>query len=310
VADEVLLSLVSAPVLGFDLTRHRHGDAIAAVLLRALACGPDDLPVFGAAHLRFDPSALAAAWQDVRAAGEATLVHDDPAVRPLGDDRSPAELAEELALRMICDLDAIEALVRSDVFAWCASALEELDPNIAHAAAGAFVGAIASVWGHHDVPTSSRRLLVGAFLHGCRMTGSGEADLGPNGEAVRAELARLASIDQVDRDRMRAVVGVQRRALPSEWPTAMNEASWAALTTGRIRAAATAQLLAVRAYATSGFDAKDSAEGVWNAISGYVQSQVMPDVLSGQVVETLERTWRTVFGPFDSGDARQAARGR
>jgi hypothetical protein len=291
-----LLSLVSAPVLGFDLTRHRHGDAIAAVLLRALACGPDDLPVFAAAHLRFDPSALAAAWRDVRAAGEATMVRPDPAAPPLGDHPSVAELEEQLTRRMICDLDAVETLVRKDVFAWCTAAQSELDPDISHAAAGAFVSAIASVWGRDEVPPASRRLLVAAFLQGCRETGGGEVAVGPDAGVVRAELARLAALDQFDRDRLRAVVALQRRAAPGEWASAMNEAAWAAFTTGRIRATAAAQFLAVRAYATSGFDAKDSAEGVWNAVSGYLQSRMMPDVLSDTTVRTLERTWRTVFG--------------
>ena len=40
-----MYSLVSAPVLGFDLTRLGGGSATAEVLLRALRLGVGDLPV-------------------------------------------------------------------------------------------------------------------------------------------------------------------------------------------------------------------------------------------------------------------------
>jgi hypothetical protein len=81
----------------------------------------------------------------------------------------------------------------------------------------------------------------------------------------------------------------------SAWAQSVHEASWAAYTTGRIRAAATAQLLAAQAFVAGGLDAADGADGVWNMISGYVQASVVADVLDSATYDQLARGWRAAL---------------
>ena len=59
-------SLVSAPVLGFDLTRLSGGAAAADVLLRAMALTAEDLETIAAAT--GDTWARIELWQDVETA--------------------------------------------------------------------------------------------------------------------------------------------------------------------------------------------------------------------------------------------------
>jgi hypothetical protein len=102
-------------------------------------------------------------------------------------------------------------------------------------------------------------------------------------------------LDEAGRTALRATVSVLRPP-NTEWSAAMHEASWAALTTGRIRAAASAQLLAVRSFRSGGLDATDGAEGVWNMISGYLQATVVSDVLSNDVRDLLSTPWLRAIG--------------
>ena len=76
----------------------------------------------------------------------------------------------------------------------------------------------------------------------------------------------------------------------------MNEASWAAHLSGRIRDAAIAQLSAVSAFRRAGFSHADGARGVWNAVSGLVQATVVEDLLDDDHYDVLVRPWRLVTG--------------
>ena len=57
-----MYSLVSAPVLAFDLVRLPGGPEVADVLIRALALAPYDVPALAAAHS--SGPARDAAWMD------------------------------------------------------------------------------------------------------------------------------------------------------------------------------------------------------------------------------------------------------
>jgi hypothetical protein len=71
------------------------------------------------------------------------------------------------------------------------------------------------------------------------------------------------------------------------WATAMHEACWGAHVTGRIRELAAAQLCAVQAFRDAGFDGRDGAHGVWNAVAGCVQARAMADLLDDGSMATL-----------------------
>lgn len=287
-------SLVSAPVLGFDLVRHPHGDAVAEVLLRALTAGPDDLEVFLAAHARLDEERRAAAWAQIRAQSERTWSNrrtSHPAFVADETATAEADLSEiviDLRERMIVDLDDITHLVGSDVLAWCAE--EPARAGAPRDVAGPFVDAIAAVW-QADLDGALQRALAAPFLQAARTVPARDPDVGPQRDDVQAIVARLGNLTAADRERLRATVARDRPSA-HDWSQAMHEASWAAFTTGRTRPAAAAQLLTVRAFGASGLDAVDGAEGVWNAVSGHVHATVVADVLADGVRDVLARTWR------------------
>ena len=297
-----MLSLVSAPVLGFDLARHPHGDAIATVLLRALASGPADLHVFALAQRRNDTARTANARDALRSAeaDAAPSLVAGPAVRR--DGASIPEMINELRERMIVDLDAIDGLIRDDVLAWCVlgdgpdgGTRDAVAPSVARAAGDAFVNAIAALWSVGPVPNGSRQVLATAFLEATRSMAWRDPDVGPNSLQIKNLLRQVSDISSSDRARLRAATMVLRPSSSAAWSEAMHDASWAAFTTGRVRAAAAAQLLAVRAFFSSGFDAADGADGIWNVISGCVQAGVVDDVLPDVFADSLTRVWRSIF---------------
>jgi hypothetical protein len=297
-----MISLVSAPVLGYDLVRHPQGDGMATVLLRALACGPEDVPVFAVARARTPETRRSAAWTEVRAATVATWA--TPGVAD-PDDRTLAQLITQMRSRMILDLDDLNRLIRTDILGWCGPQqapvtapadwhqAPAVDPDVAGRAGEAFLDAIASLW-TPGLSNETRRLLAGPFLAAGRTVPWREADLGPLAEEVRALLSTLGRLTDDDRGRLRAATGLLR-ASTTEWAAAVHEASWATLTTGRIRASAAAQLLAVRAFGRGGLDASDGAEGVWNAVSGHLHATVVADVLPDDARHRLAAIWHAAL---------------
>jgi hypothetical protein len=297
------ISLISAPVLGYDLVRHPQGDAVAGVLLRALACGPDELEVFASARARTPEGLRTAAWAEVRdtlrAAWSASGARQQ-------SDASLSLLITELRSRMILELDDLRHLISADILAWCGSGANLVveaaqprpdagtDPRVAGDACDAFVDAIAAVW-TEDLPDATRRLLAAPFLAAGRAVPWREPDLGPRSAEVHMLLARLGSLDEDDRTRLRATSAL-RRAASNEWANAVHEASWATVTTGRTRACAATQLLAVRAFTAGGLDALDGAEGVWNAVSGHLHATVVADVLEDATAHRLARVWDEALG--------------
>src|SRR3954469_18000358 len=83
-----MYSLVSAPVLGFDLARLQGGSAVADVLLRGLALTPEDLVILAEAKSCDDWERLQL-WQDVEVAAQQRR-----ATRQVPDTAEMAALAE------------------------------------------------------------------------------------------------------------------------------------------------------------------------------------------------------------------------
>ena len=93
-------------------------------------------------------------------------------------------------------------------------------------------------------------------------------------------------LDDRGRSAWRVAVDAGRDA-HRPWATAMHEASWAAHVSGRTRALATAHLFAVQAFLDCGFDGRDGASGVWNAVAGTVQGTAMADLLDARSLAVL-----------------------
>ncbi|HTZ44223.1 MAG TPA: hypothetical protein VMB79_10195 [Jatrophihabitans sp.] len=292
------ISLVSAPVIGFDLVRHPAGPAIAETLVWAIGLGPRDLPLFSATHAVREP-----AWHQVRQVrdrlGTGALNGSALApVEPVADGGSLQAMIVGLRRSLIADLDDLEHLIRADVLAWAAKPAETSDAfEVAdvEAAIGSVLAAVAADW-VDGVDADTRQQLAAPASAVRHQTDAREPDVGPCEAQVREALGILGGLDADGRHRLREVNTLLGPG-GSTWAQAMHEASWAALTTGRIRAAATAQFLAAQAFLAGGLDAADGAEGVWNLVSGHLHALVVGDVLGSALQVTLSRGWRAALQP-------------
>src|SRR5437763_1072314 len=106
-----MYSLVSAPVLGFDLTRLPGGAATAEVLLRGLCLTAGDLPVL--AERLPDEDVRQPLWLAVEDAGRAL-----PTLRGLADEPDPAQAIGLVQRAPIGNLDGLLRCVRHDVMSW------------------------------------------------------------------------------------------------------------------------------------------------------------------------------------------------
>jgi len=320
-------SLVSSPVLGFDLVRLPAGDSAAEVLLRALDCGPRELDVLAA---RYDAAAREQAWDVVRdVAATAPQIGDVLHQVANGlvegdfeDDvagaRVEAGVVRVLQTSTIADADALVRLVHHDVLDWTWSSPVEggahpilpgprLRTETAAAAADLLADAAVSAYLADRLPDAVRRVLATPYLQAVRDLAPlpttpgdlGRFELSLQGGArdgVAAVLDRLTRLDGTDRACLRAVCDADRPSA-GEWAGAVHDASWAVHLSGRTRTAAAAQLLAVRAFRAGGLDASDGAAGLWNVVSGVVHAEVVADLLSSDARAVLLRAWEQAFGP-------------
>ena len=120
-------------------------------------------------------------------------------------------------------------------------------------------------------------------------------DLGPATTGMGELLTAVRGLDDAGRARWRAAVE-DGRGEHRPWAAAMHEASWAAHVSGRTRALAAAQLHAVQAFLDGGFDGRDGASGVWNALAGCVQGLAVADLLGADTLRTLVAPWDRVTG--------------
>jgi hypothetical protein len=95
--------------------------------------------------------------------------------------------------------------------------------------------------------------------------------------------------------RWRAAAAASRET-SGAWAQAMHDACWAAHVSGRTRATAVAQLLAVQAMRDGGGTAADAAGGVWNALAGVVQGLALADLLTDEALGLLLAPWHAVLG--------------
>ncbi|GAA4977728.1 hypothetical protein [Kineococcus glutinatus] len=303
-------SLVSSPVLGFDLVRLPGGDSVAEVLLRGLAATPNDLAVLAEGH---DAVLRERAWDRVREITEnvprmkdvlaqvaSGLAGGDFAEEVVGP-RVEAGVVRVLQASTVADADALVRLVHHDVLDWTwthdggVGVRTDQASRAAEVLADAAVSAYLSSW----LPADLRRNLARPYLAAVRSlpglqrtpAGLGHAQAG----AVEL-LALLASLDADDRARLRAAAQAVR-ASGGAWASAVHDASWAVHMSDRVRTAAEAQLLAVRAFRAGGLDAADGASGVWNAVSGALHAEVVADMLGSESREMLLRPWEAAFPP-------------
>ncbi|WP_344129294.1 hypothetical protein [Luedemannella flava] len=302
---------MSAPVLGFDLTRMGGGPATAEVLLHALRLTAPALAIM-AEHLLAD-DARAELWLEVEtaAARMPTVSRGlDPAVTsrddPTGDPPAPragesnAALLRALQLAPIGTVDALLRLVRYDILAWTWSGTglaASQEPLASQATALLCDAAVAAYLRDVLSPRTRRRLAAPWISAQRRLPELPPIDLGPHQLAVTALLERLRTVSSTDAQRLTIASDEARAREGVAWAGAVHAASWAAHISDRIRVAASGQLLLVQALDHDVITLADRAGGVWNMLSGAVQAVVVRDLLDEATTHRLLAPVIGALGP-------------
>ncbi|MEU4421111.1 hypothetical protein AB0F81_10815 [Actinoplanes sp. NPDC024001] len=286
-----MYSLVSAPVLGFDLTRLDGGPAAAEVLLRALRLQSGDLPIL--AERLPDEGTRALLWVEVESAARRMpslkgMSKDDPAGNLALVERAP-----------IGSVDSLLTCIRYDVMSWTWQGAGRAARQSEEAAAATALlcdAAVASYLREVLDEETRRRLGAGWVAAVRKLPAGAPIDMGPHHYTVSALLDRLRTLRPEDRQRVVTAADDARRNTAG-WSPAVHSASWAAYLSDRVRTAAAAQMLLVQAVDTAGIPLADRAGGVWNMLSGAVQALVVRDLLDTATAHRLLAPVVAALGP-------------
>ena len=295
-----MYSLVSAPVLGFDLTRLGGGSATAEVMLRALRLGLGDLPLLAERLPHED--LRGPLWVEVESAARRM-----PTLKGIKDD-DPAGALALVERAPIGSVDALLTCLRYDVMAWTwhGKGRDAEQSEQAAAATALLCDAAVASYLRDVLDDSTRRMLGSGWVSALRKLPAGAPiDLGPHHYAISTLLDRLRSIRPKDLSRLVASAEDARRNAGG-WSPAVHSASWAAYLSDRVRTAAAAQMLLVQAIDTAAIPLADRAGGVWNMLSGAVQALVVRDLLDTATAHRLLAPVVAALGPSWLGDTGAA----
>jgi hypothetical protein len=286
-----MYSLVSAPVLGFDLTRLEGGPAAAEFMLRALRLQSGDLPVL--AERLPDENVRGPLWVEVESAARRMptlkgMSKDDPAGNLALVERAP-----------IGSVDALLTCLRYDVMSWTweGTGRDARQSEDAAAATALLCDAAVASYLREVLDEDTRRRLGAGWVSAVRKLPAGAPiDLGPHHYTVSALLDRLRTLRPEDRQRVSTAADDARRNTAG-WSPAVHSASWAAYLSDRVRTAAAAQMLLVQAVDTADIPLADRAGGVWNMLSGAVQALVVRDLLDTATAHRLLAPVVAALGP-------------
>ena len=279
-------SLVSAATLGFDLVRLPAGRQVADSLLTGLLADQAALGRVAAVHRSVGLAPEQRRVLAVRGRKARELAASVPHVRDAGADRA-AVLVAQLEQGTIGDAPTLERLLRDDVLGSEHPNLPFVDPDVADAATDVLADAAVGWWAAGVLPPLVRRELTEPLERAALAPAHpAVVDLGPASGELCELLADLRDLGPDGRAAWRVAVDAGRDA-HRPWAGAMHEASWAAHVSGRTRTLATAHLFAVQAFLDGGFDGRDGAAGIWNAVAGCVQGTAMADLLDARSLAVL-----------------------
>jgi hypothetical protein len=296
-----MYSLVSAPVLGFDLTRLVGGPATAEVLLRALRLGSKDLPVL--AESLPDDSVRAELWLQVEeAAGRL------PSIGTIGGIGGSAGTAGYDAARVldtvqrapIGTVDGLLRCIRHDVmrWTWTGEGPSARQTEEASRATAVLCDAAVGSYLREVLPVDARRRLGAGWVAAARrLPPINPIDLGPHHLPATALLDRLRAVRPDQARRFVQSSDDSRKNEATLWSAAVHSASWAAYLSDRIRTAAAGQLLLVQALDHDVITVGERAGGVWNLLSGAVQAVIVRDLLDTATAHRLLAPVIAVLGP-------------
>lgn len=286
-----MYSLVSAPVLGFDLTRLDGGSATAEVLLRGLRLSVGDLSIL--AERLPSEDVRGPLWVEVESAARRmpslkTMAKDDPAGNLALVERAP-----------IGSVDSLLTCLRYDVMSWTwqGKGRDAQQSEAAASATALLCDAAVASYLREVLDEDSRRRLGAGWVSAMRKLPAGAPiDLGPHHYAISSLLERLRSLRPKDLSRLVASAEDSRRNTGG-WSPAVHSASWAAYLSDRVRTAAAAQMLLVQAVDIAAIPLADRAGGVWNMLSGAVQALVVRDLLDTSTAHRLLAPVVAALGP-------------
>lgn len=288
-----MYSLISAPVLGFDLTRLAGGAATAELVEVMLAVPADGWHAMSR-HVPGQSPALTAARAAARSAADTR-----PSIRDLRPD-DPTGAVGLLHAAPIGTLTGLLHCVRTDVLV-SGRDRPGVEPTPApEPAAEAAVDAVTAAYLRDLLTDDDRRTLAARWLTGRRHLPAVPVDLGPQHAAVERLLSAIGSLRPAG---VRALVEAVDTARARDWAAAMHSLTWAVHLSGRIRAAATVQFRLVRAVDLAGIPVADRAGGVWNLLSGAAQALVVRDLADADSAAELLSPAVTALGVgwlFDS----------
>jgi hypothetical protein len=285
-----MYSLVSSPVLGFDLARLDGGPAAAEVLLRALTLAPEDLEILAAALPGNGVRATLWLDVDVAAARQRTIRNLEG-----GDVDRALALLERAP---IGTMDALLRCVRHDILDWTWTDIGGVmvQSEVAAKATSVICDAVVALYLRDLLPAKTRRRLTAGWVVASRQLPERMIDLGPQQMAVTSVFARLRSVTSAELARLLGGADQIRRD-PVSWAPAVHSASWAVHMSGRIRASAAAQLCLVQALDVGGVPIADRAAGAWSLLSGAVQALIVRDLLDTDTMHRLLSAYLLAIGP-------------
>jgi hypothetical protein len=304
-----MYSLVSAPVLGFDLSRLPGGSAAADVLLRGLSFTDSDIDVL--ANFRMDDWDRLALWQDVDEAARRRQNVRDLSVEPSEAHQALAVLEQA----PIGTVDGLLQCVRHDVLdrTWKSTGdSPAVQSQTAVQATSVICDAVVAAYLRDLLPVQSRRSLAVGWLSAARWLPVRPMHLGPQHDDISALLSRVRALSPAQLVSLGATAEATRRNA-GDWAPAVHAASWAVYVSERVRAAAAAQLMLVQAVDDAGIPVADRAGGAWNLLSGAVQAMMVRDLLAAETVGRLIDPLMVALGPAGAagqvGSAGQASGG-
>ena len=306
-----MYSLVSAPVLGFDLVRLPGGSAVADVLLRGLSLTHSDVEIVASGWVTdWDRIDL---WQDVQSAAQQRQALRDRSAAYAEVAADPAaELAGALTVIESCPLGTVDGLlhcVRYDILDWTWHPVGRVprqrtsppapgeQTESANRASSVLCDAVAASYLKELLPDRTRRQLGTPWVAVSRALPERELDLGPQQEAITEVLARIGSLPQSDIERLTRAAESSRRTL-ADWAPAVHSASWAVFLSSRVRAAAAAQLMLVQAIDQAGISLSARAGAGWNLLTGAVEALGDRDLLGTTTVHRLVDPYLAALGPL------------
>jgi hypothetical protein len=291
-----MYTLLGAPLLGFDLARRPGGADVADLVRTALALDADRLSELGAAAGDDGIGWVERARGSAPGAGGGQLASAlRDTARLVGEGRVE-EALRRLETAAVAGLPELVGVVRDEVFDWTwsdesgtRSQPEELRRGVVVAC-----DAIVAAWHAATLSPAFAAQLAAPYLRVAPRLPT--PSLGPCQDAVLGLLAGVAAADDA---LLRDLADAADRARElGAWGPSMHSATWAVQLAGRDRAAAAAQMQAVRALTMAGVDAAQAAAGTWNLVSGACQALVVGDLLDTLTLHRLADPVTEVLGPL------------